>query len=134
MEYINTLVVTNSLKTTPTDVPNKNDLIKNGVNFRDKNPSIVITLPTGGATIRNVKLQSDNVVEVEITSTIESGHKTPPLRGAPGSFAARQFPAEKVSEIVLKVIETIDGDEPQDVTLSVIACAEGLTVSPSAGK
>ena len=127
MEYINTLVATNSVRTTPKDIPNKDDLIKKGVDFTDNKPTFVIDIPTGGAIVRNVKVPSSNIEEIEVIFTTESGRELAPIRGAPTSLPTDKFPAEKVSEIIVKVIKTTDGKAPQDVTLSVIACAEGVT-------
>ena len=127
MEYINTLVATNSVRTTPKDIPNKDDLIKKGVDFTDKNPTFVIDVPKGGAIIRDIKVPSSNIAQIEVTFTSESGDKVVKVTGAPTSLPKDEFPADKVGAIVIKVIKTTDGKAPEDVTLSIIACAEGVT-------
>ena len=130
MEYINTLIDTQSVKIVPTDISNKPDLISKGVDLTDKRPSFVIDIPQkGGAIVRDVKLSSTNVVEVEVTFITKSGRETSPIRGAPTSLPTGQFLTEKVVEVVVKVKKTSDDDSPKLVTLSVIACAEGLTTT-----
>jgi len=127
MEYINTLIAIDSVEVKPNDISNKQDLISKGVDFSDLKPVFVIDIPTGGAIVRDVKLKSSNVVEVQVTFTSESGVELTPIVGSPTSLPAEQFPTEKVSEVVIKVTKTTNGNAPQDVTLSVTACAEGLT-------
>ena len=134
MEYINSLVETNSVKTTPTDIPDKEDLITKGVDFTDNKPTFVIDIPNGGAIVRDVQIPSKNIKEVEVTFTTTSGQKTTPIQGAPTSLPTDKFPTEKVEEIVVKVTKTTDNKSPKDVTLSVIACAEGTVTSTSIGK
>ncbi len=131
MEYINTLIDTNSVKTVPTDISDKQDLITNGVDFTDKMPSFVIDVPNGGAIVRDIKLSSTNVEEIEVVFTTKSGRGTTPIRGAPTSLPTNQFPIEEVVEIVIKVKKTTDDQSPKHVTLSVIACAEGVTTTSS---
>ena len=132
MEYINALIETNSVKTTPTDITDKEDLIKKGVDFTDKKPSFIIDVPNGGAIVRDIELPSSNVAEIEVTFTTASGSKTTPIQGAPTSFPTDKFPTEKVVEIVITVTKTTDNKPPKDVTLSVIACAEGtVTTTPT---
>ena len=125
MEYIQTLIDVDSLKTSPTDIPNKQDLVKNGVDFTDQTPSFTIDVPQGGAIIRALDLSSTNVAEITVTFTTESGEIVAPIRGAPTSLPTEKFPKDRVSEIVIKVTKTTDYRPPQDVTLSVTACAEG---------
>src|SRR4051812_14139019 len=48
MEYINTLIATNSVQTKPTNIYNTKDLITEGVDFTDAQPSLVIDIPKGG--------------------------------------------------------------------------------------
>ena len=134
MEYINTLIETDSVKTLPKDIPDKHDLITKGVDFTDKKPAFVIDVPKGGAIVRDIKLPSTNVKEIEVTFTTKSGRETTPIKGAPTSLPTNQFPTEKVVEIVVKVIKTTDNESPKDVTLSVIACAEGTVTTTSTGK
>jgi hypothetical protein len=134
MEYINTLIETDSVRSTPTDVLNKQDFVTKGVDFTDENPTIVIEIPSGGAVVRDVKVASSNIVEIEVIFTTESGHETSPVRGAPTSLPTDEFPTEQVSEIIIKVIKTSEDSAPEDVTLSVITCAEGTTSGTSEGK
>jgi hypothetical protein len=133
MEYINTLIATNSVQTKPTDIPNKQDLIREGVNFTDTKPIFEINLPNGGAIVRDIHLNSSNVIEITVTFTTESGHETVPIKGAPESLPTSEFPTEKVTEIVVKVTKTTAETAPEDVTLSVIACAEGSTTTTTTG-
>ena len=125
MEYINTLIETNSVKTQPDDIPDKEDLVTKGVDFTDRTPSFIIDIPEGGAVVRNVHLPSTNVAEIEVVFITVSGRETAPIRGGPSSLPTKEFPTEKVSEITIKVTKTTGGNAPQDVTLSVTACAEG---------
>ena len=132
MEYITTLIETNSVKTTPTDIPDKEDLITKGVDFTDNKPTFVINVPNGGAIVRDIQVPSKNVAEIEVTFTTVSGKKTTPIQGAPTSIPTDNFPTEKVIEVVVKVTKTTDNKSPKDVTLSVIACAEGtVTTTPT---
>ena len=133
MEYIQTLIDTDSVKTSPTDIPKKRDLINKGVDFTDRNPSFIIDIPKGGAIIRDLDVNSPNVEEVTVTFTTEDGKKVGPVRGAPASLPTEQFPKDKVTELVIKVTKTTDDRAPQDVTLSVIACAEGVTTTTTTG-
>ncbi len=133
MEYINTLIDTNSVKTLPKDISDKQDLIANGVDFTDKKPSFVINVPKGGAIVRDIQLSSTNVAEIEVTFITKSGVETTPIQGAPTSLPTNKFPAEKVVEIVIKITKTTDNDSPKDVTLSVIACAEGTVSTTPTG-
>ena len=133
MEYIDTLVSTDSIKTTPKDISDKEDLIKNGVDFTDKTPTFVIDVPKGGAIVRDIKLSSTNIDEIEVTFTTRSGQETTPIRGSPTLLPTDKFPTEKVVEIIIKVIKTTDNQSPKDVTLSVIACAEGTVTTTTTG-
>ena len=134
MEYIDSLIATDSVKTTPKDIPNKEDLIKKGVDFTDNKPSFVIEVPNGGAIVRDVQVPSKNVAEIEVIFTTKSGQETAPIRGSPTSLPTDKFPTEKVVEIIIKVTKTNDYQSPQDVTLSVIACAEGRVTTTPTGK
>jgi hypothetical protein len=134
MEYIDSLIATDSVKTTPKDIPNKEDLIKKGVDFTDNQPSFVIDVPNGGAIVRDIQVPSKNVQEIEVTFTTRSGQETTPIRGSPTSLPTDKFPTEKVVEIVVKVTKTNDYQPPKDVTLSIIACAEGTVTTTSIGK
>ena len=128
-EYINALISTNSVHTTPIDFSNKEDIITKGVNLTNQQSTVVISVPNGGIIVRDVKLSSENVAQIEVTFTTESGHPTTPVRGAPTSLSTNDFPTEKVTEITIKVIKTSDDNNPKDVTLSVIACTENSVVT-----
>ena len=119
MEYIDTLIATDSVKTTPKDIPNKGDLITKGVDFTDNKPSFIIDLPKGGAIVRDIQLPSKNVQEIEVTFTTKSGKVTTPIRGSPTSLPTDKFPTEKVVKIVIQVTKTNNYQSPTDVTLSV---------------
>ena len=134
MEYIDTLIATDSVKTTPKDIPNKGDLITKGVDFTDNKPSFILDLPKGGAIVRDIQLPSKNVQEIEVTFTTKSGKVTTPIRGSPTSLPTDKFPTEKVVEIVIQVTKTNNYQAPTDVTLSVIACAEGTVTTTPTGK
>ena len=133
MEYINTLVEAGSVSTTPKDIPKKGDLISKGVDFTDNKPSFVIDVPNKGAIVRNVKVPSSNVAEIEVVFTKKSGGEPVRVRGAPTSLPTDKFPKGKVTKIVVNVIKTTDDKAPQDVTLSVIACAEASTTTKAPG-
>jgi hypothetical protein len=134
MEYINTLIATDSVKTQPDDISNKEDLITKGVDFTSTQPSFIINIPKGGAIVRDIVVFSSNVDEIEVFFTTKSGLELSPIQGAPTSLPTKDFPTEKVTEILIKVKQTTDSKGPKDVTLSVIACAEGTTTTRSTGK
>jgi hypothetical protein len=134
IEYINTLIATDSVKTQPDDINNIENLITNGVDFTSKKPSFIINVPNGEAIVRDIKLFSSNVAEIEVVFTTESGSQSSPIQGAPTSLPTTNFPTEKVTEIVINVKKTTDGNAPKDVTLSIIVCAEGTTITTGAGK
>ena len=133
MEYIQTLIDTGSVNTYPKDIPNKQDLITNGVDFVDQTPSFIINIPKGGAVIRDIDVSSPNIAEITVTFTTESGREVGPIRGTPTSLPTDEFPAEKVIDIIIKMTKTTDYRPPQDVTLSVTACAEGTTTTTTIG-
>jgi hypothetical protein len=125
-EAIKTLVRSNLIQIRPIDLPNKKDLIKKGLDFTRNFASIDIDLPKRGAIVRNIKLLSKNVAEIEVIFVIESGFKTSPIRGSPIALPNDKFPTEKIRDIIINIIKTNDDDFPQDVTLSVIVCGEDL--------
>jgi hypothetical protein len=133
IEYIDTLIATDSVQTQPDDITDKQDLIKKGVDFTYEKPSFVINVPNGGAIVRDIVVYSSNVDEIEVVFTTESGHGSTPIRGAPTSLPTKEFPTEKVTEIVIKVKKTTDNNGPKDVTLSIIACTEAITTTTAAG-
>ncbi len=133
MEYIQTLIETNAVQTYPTNIPNKQDLITNGVDFTERKPSLLIHLSNGGIIVRDIDMFSKNVAEIEVNFTTASGRETGSIHSAPTSLLPNQFPAEKVTEIKIRITKTSDGDAPQNVTLSVIACAEDTTSTTSQG-
>ncbi|CAF3994162.1 unnamed protein product, partial [Rotaria sp. Silwood1] len=73
MEYIDTLIASNSVTTKPEDISNKEDFIKNGVNFADTNPIVVIDMPSEGVVVHDVKVPSNNVEEIMVSFTTVSG-------------------------------------------------------------
>ncbi|CAF5138295.1 unnamed protein product, partial [Rotaria sp. Silwood1] len=81
MEYIDTLIASNSVTTKPEDIPNKEDFIRNGVNFVDTNPMVVIDMPSEGVVVHDVKVPSNNVEEIMVSFTTVSGDHIPPVRG-----------------------------------------------------
>jgi hypothetical protein len=134
MEYIGTLIATDSVKTTPKDIPNKQDLISKGVDFTDNKPSFTIQVPKDGAIVRDIQVPSPNVAEIEVVFTTKSGRQTTPIKGAPTSLPNDEFPTEKVVKIVVTITKTSDNKPPKDVTLSVIACAEGTVTTTPTGR
>jgi hypothetical protein len=132
-EYIDTLIATGSVEITPNDLSNKEDLITKGADCIDKKPSFLISIPKG-ALVRDMKINSYNLVQVEVIFTLVSGHETVPISGSPTSLPTNKFPEQRVNDIVIKVIETTDDEAPKGVTLSVTICAEGMTTATSAGK
>jgi hypothetical protein len=134
MEYINTLIATDSVKTTPNNIPNKEDLITKGVDFTDNKPSFIIQVPKEGAIVRDIQVPSTNIAEIEVVFTTKSGHQTTPIKGAPTSLPNDEFPTEKVVKIVVTITKTSDNKPPKDVTLSVIACAEGTVTTTPTGR
>ena len=133
MEYIVSLIATNSVKTLPNDISNKSDLISKGVDFTDKNPTIKIDIPNDGAIVRDIDLTSNNVAQIEVIFIDAQDRQTSPIQGGPTSLPTSQFPKEKVTNIIINILKTTDDNAPEDVTLSVVACAEGktTTLSPS---
>lgn len=129
MEYINTLVAINAIRTTPSDVYNKRDFVTKGVDFTTQQSTVVIDVPSNGAVVRNVKVSSANVARIEVILTIESSGATVSIRGAPTALPADEFPTDKVKQIVIKFLNTVDDNAPQDVVLSIIACAEGSVIT-----
>ena len=133
MQFINTIVSTNSLKTLPKDIDNKQDIITTGVDFIATKPSIFITVPNNGAIIRDIDIFSSNVAEIEVILVTQSGNQLAPIKGAPTSLPIDEFPTEKIREITVTLTKTKDSQSPQDVTLSIIACAEATTATVRTG-
>lgn len=133
MQFINTIVNTNSLKTLPKDIVNKQDIITTGVDFIATKPSILITVPNNGAIIRDIDVFSSNVAEIEVVFVTQSGNQLAPIKGVPTELATDEFPTEKVREITVTLTKTKDAQSPQDVTMSVIACAEATTATVRPG-
>ena len=127
MEYIDTLISKNAIEITPKDIPNKQDFIKKGVDFKSKKPIVIVNIPKGGAIIRDIKIRSKNIKMIEIVFTSKYGRESKPIRSAPESVPTDRFPRGKVSRIVIRVVETVNEERPKDVTLSVKACAEGVS-------
>jgi hypothetical protein len=133
-ELVETLIALNLIQTRPVDLPNKRDLIGKGLDFNNSSPSFEIDLPKRGAIVRDIKLPSKNVAEIEVIFITESGRKTTPISGAPTALPTENFPTEKVLDIIINIIRTTDGNLPQDVQLSVIVCGEDLPSTTSGGK
>lgn len=131
-EVIDILVASKLITIRPGDSSNIQDLISKGVDFKSKSPSIEIDLPNRGAIVRDVKIHSKNVAEIEVVFIVESGNKLPAIRGAPTALPTGQFPTEKVLDIIINIIKTTDNDAPQDVTLCVIVCGEDLSSTTAA--
>jgi hypothetical protein len=130
-EYIETLLSTNSITISPDNTLNKQDLVTNGLNFADTNPSFIIDLPEGGLIIRGVTLPSLNILTVQIVFQPESGTNSTTLQGSPTSLPVNEFPTEKIGQIIINVIETLNGTSPSQVTLSVTVCSEPSTTTSS---
>lgn len=120
-ELIQWLLKTNSI--TFDDTSNIKDLITNGVNFQETNPSIVIHIPFGGTQIQNIKLRSTNVHEIQLTFTTETGEKLKSIRTQLNNLKNQHFPRQKVIKLVIKILKTTDNDTPKGVTLSIEGCA-----------
>ncbi len=133
-ELVETLVRSNLIQIRPIDLPNKQDLITKGLNFNSNFPSIEIDLPKRGAIVRDIKLLSNSIVEIEVIFVIESGLKTSPIRGSPIALPNDEFPTEKILDITINIIKTTNDDLPENVTLSVIVCGEDLPSTPTASE
>ncbi|CAF4197655.1 unnamed protein product, partial [Rotaria magnacalcarata] len=133
MEYIDSLIATGSVKSISEHIPNIADLMSNGVDFTDKNAVIVIDIPNDGMIIRDVKLPSNNIAEIMLTFTSVIGVALIPLRGNPTALPSHSFPNDKISNMVIQILETIDNNPPTAVTLSIVACAPGITKSKTQG-
>ena len=135
MEYIDTLIDNNAVTTIQQDVPNKKDFISKGVDFVEEKPIIVINIPSSnGASVRDIKVPSDNVNEIVVTFTTISGINTTPIRGNPTDLPRNEFPKENVVTITIELTSTSDNSSPKGVTLSVVACAPGKTTVVTEGK
>jgi hypothetical protein len=130
-EYIETLLSTNSISIKPDNTLNKQDLVTNGLDFADTNPSFIINLPEGGLIIRGVTLPSLNILTVQIVFQPELGTNSTTLQGPPTSLPVNEFPTEKIGQIIINVIETLNGTSPSQVTLSVTVCSEPSTTTSS---
>ncbi|CAF3340323.1 unnamed protein product, partial [Rotaria sp. Silwood2] len=133
MEYIETLIGSNAVTTSPEDISNKNDLISRGVDFVDKNPRIIINIPKDGAIIRDIKVPSANLNEVTVIFTTILGVVVGPILGSPTSLPADEFPTERVAKIIIDLTSTMQDSPPKGVTLSIVACAPGTTTAMTEG-
>ncbi|CAF2101367.1 unnamed protein product, partial [Rotaria magnacalcarata] len=133
MEYIDKLIASNSVSIVSENIANKEDLIKSGVDFVELNPIIVIDIPKNGAIVRDVKVTSTNAAAIVVTLTTVEGETLSPIRGNPTSLPNHEFPTELVAKIVIEILETTDNHSPKQVTLSVVACAPGVTVGTTEG-
>lgn len=133
-ELVETLVSSNLIQIRPVGLLNTQDLITKGLDFNKNNSSIEIDLPKRGAIVRDIKLPSKNVEEIEVIFVVESGAKTSPVRGSPTALPTSEFPGEKVLDIIINILKTTDDELPQGVTLSVIVCGEDLPSSTTGGE
>ncbi|CAF1528646.1 unnamed protein product, partial [Adineta steineri] len=133
MEYIDKLIASNSVSIVSENIANKEDLINRGVDFVELNPIIVIDIPKNGAIVRDVKVTSTNGAAIVVTLTTVEGETLSPIRGNPTSLPNDKFPTELVAKIVIEILETTDNHSPKQVTLSVVACAPGVTVGTTEG-
>lgn len=133
MEYIDTLVASKVISTVTEDIPNKEDFIRKGVDFHGTNPIIVIDIPEDGAIIRDVALPSNNIERIRVTLTTVSDITLPAIEGAPTDLPSDQFPTEKIDVILIEILSTFDNKAPRGVTISVVACAPGITTSTTKG-
>ncbi|CAF1509472.1 unnamed protein product, partial [Rotaria sordida] len=69
----------------------------------------------------------------EVVETTVEGNTLSPIRGNPTSLPNDKFPTELVAKIVIEILETTDNHSPKQVTLSVVACAPGVTVGTTEG-
>jgi hypothetical protein len=127
IEYIETLVSTNAIRIRPYDSPSKQDLVTNGLNIAYATPVFQVNLPEGGLIIRDVKLPSLNIVKVQIVFVPDLGTPSTSIEGSPTALPLNEFPTESIGEIIIKVIETVNGTSPSQVTLSVKACGQEPT-------
>jgi len=134
MEYIDKLIENNFVTTTLENIQNKNDFITNGVNFAQKNSTIVIDMPSGGAVVRDVKVKSNNVKEIMVKFTTLSGANVSSIQGNPIALPKDGFPKEKIVQFVIVFMTTTDSESPKNVTLSVEACAPTITSPITEGK
>lgn len=133
MEYINTLVAIDAVQTSLEDISNKAHFIDKGVDFHGTNPIIVIDIPEDGAIIRDVALPSNNIERIRVTLTTVSDITLPAIEGAPTDLPSDQFPTEKIDVILIEILSTFDNKAPRGVTISVVACAPGITTSTTKG-
>jgi hypothetical protein len=134
MEYIDTLVEINAVSSISESVKDIGDLSKKGVDFTVANPILVVDIPKEGAVVRDVKVPSSNVGEIKVTLTTVDGVTLPPIQGEAMNLPRSGFTTDKVSQIVVQILTTTDGDTPKAVRLSVVACAPGITPATSEGE
>ena len=134
MEYIGTLLDSNAVEVVTEEINDVNDFLKKGVNFVDQTPVIVINVPSKGAIVRDVKVPSENVAQISVTLTTDKGVTLAPITGKPTSLPKQKFPTDKVKKIVIEILATTDNESPKGVTLSVVACAPGITTATTKGK
>jgi hypothetical protein len=134
MEYIGTLITSNAVSVVSEQINDVQDFVTKGVKFVDKTAIIVINVPTPGAIVRDVKVPSQNVAQISVTLTTDKGVTLTPITGKPTDLPKNQFPTEKVTKIVIEILQTTDNQSPKGVTLSVVACAPGITTGTTQGK
>ncbi|CAM4910131.1 unnamed protein product [Rotaria socialis] len=125
MELIGILISTNAIIVTPEDISNKEDLIRNSVTFTQHKPIFVIELPNAGMIIRDLRLDSINVHQINAIFIGQSGEQLVELKSNPNNLQKDQLPTEKVKQIILTLAETKGEKPPAGVTLSIIACDGG---------
>ena len=134
MEYLPHLLATNSVRTEPEDIANKDDLIVHGVDFTTPNTILVIEIPDpDGVVVRDIKIHSANVKTVVVIFTTAIGEVTIPIRASPNAMPTEKFPKEKVVRIVVRCVSTTDNYPPSQVTLSVKICVHHSTASSITG-
>lgn len=128
-EYIEDLVSTNVIRIRPNDDLNTQDLVTTGLNIPDETSTFKIVLPEGGLIVRDVKISSLNIIKVEVVFIPESGAEPKTIQGVPTSLPVNEFPTERISEILIKVLQISDTGSLKQVKLSIIACAETFTTT-----
>ncbi len=123
-EYIEALVSTNAIRIRPNDEFDKQDLITNGLDITDETSTFKIDLPAGGLIIRDVKISSLNIIKVEIVFIPESGAEPKTIQGIPTSLPIDEFPTDRISQIIIKILQISGGSSLEQVKLSIIACEE----------
>jgi hypothetical protein len=72
-----------------------------------------------------------NIVKVQVIFVPDLGDASTTIEGSPTALPLNEFPTERIGEFIVKVIETINGTSPSQVTLSVKVCGEEPTTTSS---